>query len=301
MKDFHARHRGQEVDDGAVPRRRARRAPARRRGRPAPLARPHGPARPRADGGRGPAGPGSGASRSGRRSRRTRTGWPPPSPSRPARRGTSSRSSWRGRRPRPRSPSARSRAGSCSTRSPTSRWRRTAGSRSRRSPTTSPRTVIVYGTGRQVEANHTLALRFQSVLADALLGDPAPGRPGRRRWTTRPSPPTTSSSSGTRATTRSSPGSSRSCRSRRAPGLLPLRGHDVRRRAGRPLPRPPEPLRATGSSCTCSLANSPLQLHEMTKTYRAGLPAWAVFRGEKVEKEGHFPVGAVLPRGEVTA
>jgi hypothetical protein len=38
------------------------------------------------------------------------------------------------------------------------------------------------------------------------------------------------------------------------------------------------------------LANSPLQLHEMTKTYRPGLPAWAVFRGEKVEKEGHFPV-----------
>ena len=28
------------------------------------------------------------------------------------------------------------------------------------------RTLIVYGTGRQVEANHTLALRFQSVLAD---------------------------------------------------------------------------------------------------------------------------------------
>ena len=38
------------------------------------------------------------------------------------------------------------------------------------------------------------------------------------------------------------------------------------------------------------LANSPLQLHEMTKTYRAGLSAWAVFRGERVEKEGHFPV-----------
>ena len=38
------------------------------------------------------------------------------------------------------------------------------------------------------------------------------------------------------------------------------------------------------------LANSPLQLYEMTKAYRAGTPAWAVFRGEKVEKEGHFPV-----------
>ena len=44
------------------------------------------------------------------------------------------------------------------------------------------------------------------------------------------------------------------------------------------------------------LANSPLQLHEMTKAYRAGLPAWAVFRGEKVEREGHFaPEGFDIP------
>jgi len=31
-----------------------------------------------------------------------------------------------------------------------------------------------------------------------------------------------------------------------------------------------------------------LEPHEMTKTYRAGLPAWAVFRGEKVESEGYL-------------
>jgi hypothetical protein len=30
------------------------------------------------------------------------------------------------------------------------------------------------------------------------------------------------------------------------------------------------------------------ELHEMTKTHREGLPAWAVFRREKVEQDGHF-------------
>jgi len=42
------------------------------------------------------------------------------------------------------------------------------------------------------------------------------------------------------------------------------------------------------------LANSPLELFEMTKTYRAGMAAWAVFRREKIEKEGHFPVERFL-------
>ena len=51
----------------------------------------------------------------------------------------------------------------------------------------------------------------------------------------------------------------------------------------------PSPF-APGRVLHVVLANSPLQLHEMTKAYRPGTPAWAVFRGEKVEKEGHFPV-----------
>ena len=149
-------------------------------------------------------------------------------------------------------------------------------------------TLIVYGTGRQIEANHTLALRFQSVLADAfsevlppvvpdavvdeadlaahdlfVLGDPrdnallarlGPGLPVET-----------------------------------GPGWFRFEGTtyaDERDGLYLALPSPFAPRRVLH----VLLANSPLQLHEMTKTYRAGLPAWAVFRGEKAEKEGHFPV-----------
>jgi hypothetical protein len=148
------------------------------------------------------------------------------------------------------------------------------------------KTLIVYGTGRQVEANHTLALRFQQVLADAfsetlppvvqdaelddealsshdlfVLGDPRDN----------------------------------ALLARLAPGLPVETGAGFFRFRGRTyaderdglylaLPSPFSP----GRVLHVVLANSPLQLHDMTKTYRAGLPAWAVFRGEKVEIEGHF-------------
>ncbi len=149
-------------------------------------------------------------------------------------------------------------------------------------------TVIVYGTGRQVEANHTLALRFQSVLADGfsetlppvvpdadmddaalaahdlfVLGDPRDNTLLARLL---PQLPVEA-----------------------GPGLFRFQGTtyaDERDGLYLALPSP----FADGLVLHVLLANSPLQLHEMTKTYRAGLPAWAVFRGEKVEKEGHFPV-----------
>ncbi len=150
------------------------------------------------------------------------------------------------------------------------------------------RTLIVYGTGRQVEANHTLALRFQSVLADAfseilppvvqdaevdearlaahdlfVLGDPRDNALLARLL---PQLPVEA-----------------------GPGFFRFEGRtyaDERDGLYLALPSPFAPQRVLH----VLLANSPLQLHEMTKTYRAGLPAWAVFRGEKVEQEGHFPV-----------
>jgi hypothetical protein len=149
-------------------------------------------------------------------------------------------------------------------------------------------TLIVYGTGRQVEANHTLALRFQSVLADAfseslppvvqdaevdeaalaahdlfVLGDPRDN--ALLAWLL-PKLPVES-----------------------GPGFFRFQGAtyaDERDGLYLALPSP----FATGRVLHVVLANSPLQLYEMTKAYRAGTPAWAVFRGEKVEKEGHFPV-----------
>jgi hypothetical protein len=149
-------------------------------------------------------------------------------------------------------------------------------------------TLIVYGTGRQVEANHTLALRFQSVLADAfseslppvvqdaeaddaalaahdlfVLGDPRDNALLARLL---PKLPVES-----------------------GPGYFRFEGAtyaDERDGLYLALPSPFAPQRVLH----VLLANSPLQLYEMTKAYRAGTPAWAVFRGEKVEKEGHFPV-----------
>ena len=148
--------------------------------------------------------------------------------------------------------------------------------------------LIVYGTGRQVEANHTLALRFQSVLADGfsetlppvvqdaevdearlaahdlfVLGDP---RDNTLLARVLPKVPVET-----------------------GPGTFRFQGTtyaDERDGLYLALPSP----FAKGRVVHVVLANSPLQLYEMTKTYRAGLPAWAVFRGDKVEKEGHFPV-----------
>jgi len=154
------------------------------------------------------------------------------------------------------------------------------------------RTLIVYGTGRQVEANHTLALRFQSVLADGfsetlppvvqdaevdeaelathdlfVLGDP---RDNTLLARVLPKVPVET-----------------------GPGTFRFQGvtyADERDGLYLALPSPFAPDRVLH----VVLANSPLELHEMTKTYRAGLPAWAVFRGEKVEQEGHFPVERFL-------
>jgi hypothetical protein len=153
-------------------------------------------------------------------------------------------------------------------------------------------TLIVYGTGRQVEANHTLALRYQSVLADGfseslppvvqdadvdeaqlaahdlfVLGDP---RDNTLLARVLPKVPVET-----------------------GPGTFRFQGTtyaDERDGLYLALPSPFAPQRVLH----VVLANSPLELYEMTKIYRAGLPAWAVFRGEKVEKEGHFPAERFL-------
>ena len=149
-------------------------------------------------------------------------------------------------------------------------------------------TIIVYGTGRQLEANHTLALRFQAVLADAfseilppvvkdsevtdaqlaesdvfLLGDPRDNAVLARLLPELP--------------LEAGPGWFR------FEGALYDATDDGLYLA---LPSPWAP----GRALHVVLANGPLELHEMTKVYKGGLPAWAVFKGDKVEKEGHFPV-----------
>ncbi|MFN8096269.1 MAG: C45 family autoproteolytic acyltransferase/hydrolase, partial [Vicinamibacteria bacterium] len=155
-------------------------------------------------------------------------------------------------------------------------------------------TLIVYGTGRQIEAAHTLALRFQSTLADAF---------------SEILPPVVPDAEADEATLASHDlfvlGEPRdnSLLARLTPGLPVEAGAGFFRFQGRTYADErdglylalPSPF-AREKVLHVVLANSPLQLHEMTKAYRAGLPAWAVFRGEKVEREGHFaPEGFEIP------
>nr|MCU0232030.1 hypothetical protein [Acidobacteriota bacterium] len=150
------------------------------------------------------------------------------------------------------------------------------------------RTIIVYGTGRQLEANHTLALRFQAVLADAF---------------SEILPPVVKDSEVTDAQLAASDlfvlGDPRdnSVLARLLPELPVEAGPGWFRFEGTlygatddglylALPNPWAP----GRVLHVVLANGPLELHEMTKVYKGGLPAWAVFKGDKIEKEGHFPV-----------
>jgi hypothetical protein len=150
------------------------------------------------------------------------------------------------------------------------------------------RSLIVHGTARQIEANRTLALRFQSVLGDAFSEE---------------LPPVV-----------------KDCEA----GDADLSGHDLIVLGGREdntllarlagelpvqlgknwfawqgkryarsddglflaLPNPTNPERAL----YLFLANSALQLHEMTKSYPTGIASWAVYRGAEVKDQGAHPV-----------
>ncbi len=103
------------------------------------------------------------------------------------------------------------------------------------------RAKVVYGTTRQIEANHTLALRFQATIADAYSEELLAGREGLRahgRGARRERPLPTRLSVGQRP--RRPPG--RKAPRRLRPRLLHPGGNDVRPARRRPLPLPPEPV-----------------------------------------------------------
>ncbi len=154
-----------------------------------------------------------------------------------------------------------------------------------------PETLIVHGTSRADEAQRTLALRFQTTLADnfteqlvavvkdaevsaeqlatrdlVLLGGPRDNALVARlvaAW------------------------------GERAPATL---GDGYFRFEGRSHGRSDEGLFLAlpspfgeGRLVYLFVANSALELHEMTKSYTPGLPAWARFSGEKIEAQGYLP------------
>ena len=150
------------------------------------------------------------------------------------------------------------------------------------------RTLVVYGTGRQIEANHTLALRFQSVLADGFSETLPPVVPDAELDEARLAEHDLFVLGDPR---------DNALLARLLPGLPVQTGPGYFRFEGKTYADErdglylalPSPF-AAQRVLHVLLANSPLQLYEMTKAYRAGLPAWAVFRGDKLEQEGFFPV-----------
>ena len=150
------------------------------------------------------------------------------------------------------------------------------------------KTKVVYGTTRQIEANHTLALRFQTLIADAyseelppvvkdaeltdeelaasdlfLLGGPADNAVVARLAGKLPAS--------------------------LAKGSFAFEGKTYAR-ADEGLylcvPNPWNPKRVAWLFA----ANSALQLHQMTKSWGGSLPQWAVYRGDEVRAQGWAPV-----------
>jgi len=152
------------------------------------------------------------------------------------------------------------------------------------------RTLIVYGTGRQDEANHTLARRWQQTLADAYVEILPPlvkdselteeqaashdliviGTLEDNRWFSRLETDLPVDFAGNsfrwEGATYSNPDQ----------GLFLV------------VPNPVDPNRVV----YVVAANTALQLYQMTKQYTRGIPSWAVFEGDEIVSKGyHKPAG----------
>ena len=136
------------------------------------------------------------------------------------------------------------------------------------------RTKIVHGTARQIEANHTLALRFQSTVADAYSEE---------------LPPVVKDSEVTEEELAASdlfllgPPSDNAIVARLA-GKIPVTfGHGYFTWEGKTYSKPEDGLYLCLPSpwnpervVWLFAGNSALELHQMTKTYTGGLPQWAL-------------------------
>ncbi len=148
-------------------------------------------------------------------------------------------------------------------------------------------TLAVYGTSRQIEANHTLALRYRTLLADRY---------------SEILPPVRKDSEITQKELESSDlivmgGVADNGLTRILVEKLGLSvGKNFFRWRGKTygasddglfvvFPNPFNPKKVV----YLVIGNSALQLHEMTKTYRR-VPAWAVFKGDKMVEKGYHPV-----------
>lgn len=147
-------------------------------------------------------------------------------------------------------------------------------------------TLVVHGTARQVEANHTIGLRFQTALADAFSETLPPLVKDAEL---------TAEQAATHDLVVLGEARDNAFIGRLA-GTLPVElGNGFFRFRGRTYGHPedglflvvPNPTNPQRTLCLVA-ANSALQLWRMTKAYQASLPSWAIARGDEVKEQGYF-------------
>jgi hypothetical protein len=159
-------------------------------------------------------------------------------------------------------------------------------------------TTIVHGTTRQLEANRTLALRWQTTIADAISEDLPPvakdaelddAELARRDLLVLGAP----SDNGVAA---------RAATALRAAGVDLEFGSGWFRFQGRTYARPDEGVVVSAPNpwnprrgLTLLAANSALELHRMTRAYLPALAPWAVFRGDEAKEQGYFEPERLRP------
>ena len=150
---------------------------------------------------------------------------------------------------------------------------------------------IAYGTSRQVEANRTLALRFQGVIADQFTEDLLPVRQDNS---------ITDEELRTENMILLGNGGDNELLRRFAEKIGLSVGTNFFRWQGKTYanaedglflvaPNPLNPERAL----YCFVANSGVQLWQMTRRYQP-LPVWALFKGDQIVERGYLPAGHLV-------
>ena len=147
-------------------------------------------------------------------------------------------------------------------------------------------TTIVYGTARQIEANRTLALRYQTVVADVFTEDLLPVKKESE---------ISEAELSSDLVLLGGPADNGLTRSL-ADRLGLTLGKNMFRWRGKTFGDPDDGLfvalpnpAGLKKVVYCFVANSALQLHQMTKRHQS-LPGWAVFKGEQVTEKGYAPM-----------
>jgi len=151
--------------------------------------------------------------------------------------------------------------------------------------------LIVYGTGRHIEANHTAALKFQTVLADQFVELMTPLRQDAE---------ITAAELASNDLIVLGGGADNTLTARLAQRLGLTTGRNMFRWQGKvygepddglvvAMPNPFNPARAV----YLYIGNSALQVYQMTKRFQ-GLPAWGLWKGDRVTERGYLPVESLV-------